>query len=176
MIAIYSIDEHPSTWDSNASLIIQEVDAENNMYQLRKVDMSVFGNIISNGQQVAMDKLGAVINLLMKEREEILNSATGQDHVFDEITMYVGRPDSGDYTYIIETAEHCYKISKITKWPNVIIFGCMNVLNEAVVKSLRSNLNFVESKTPFYYTFDTPQFSDILLSEDSIEFLDRRVR
>ena len=84
MIAIYSIDEHPSTWDSNASLIFQEVDAENNMYQLRKVDMSVFGNIISNGQLVAMDKLGAVINLLMKEREEILNSATGQDHMFDE--------------------------------------------------------------------------------------------
>ena len=175
MIAIYSIDEHPSTWDSNASLILQEVDAENNIYQLRKVDMSVFGNILLNGQQFAMDKLGAVINLMMKEREEIKREEN-KDIAADEITMYVGRPDSGDYTYIIETAEHCYKISKITKWPNVIVFGCMNELNEAVVKSLRSNLNFVESKTPFYYTFDTPQFSDILLSEDSIEFLDRRVR
>ena len=45
MIAIYSIDEHPSTWDSNASLILQEVDAETNMYQLRKVDMSIYEQI-----------------------------------------------------------------------------------------------------------------------------------
>ena len=74
MIAIYSLDEHPSSWDSNASLIFQEVDAENNMYQLRKVDMSVFGNIISNGQLVAMDKLGAVINLLMKEPRNDLDN------------------------------------------------------------------------------------------------------
>jgi hypothetical protein len=36
MIAIYSIDEHPSTWDSNASLIFQEVDAETNIYDVEK--------------------------------------------------------------------------------------------------------------------------------------------
>ena len=42
MIAIYSLDERPSKWDSKASLIFQEVDAETNMYQLRKVDMSIF--------------------------------------------------------------------------------------------------------------------------------------